>query len=101
MVCLGIPRAVQQSHAMQFRFVKDPVELACGRIKFGSVALAEDAEALGLMPKPLSKLLAWGELFEPPIQLSAGFGDPSGPQAIDQIPSTVAAVDGFVDALQG
>lgn len=101
MVDPGIARPIQQGDAMAPRFVHDPVELGRSRSEFGGIAPAEDVETFGPMFEPLSKLVAWGQLFEPPVEPSSGFGDAPGPKAIDQVPPTVTAVGGLVDALQG
>lgn len=95
----GIARPVQQGHAMAPRFVHDPVELGWSRSELGCIAPAKDFETFGPMSEPLSKRRARGQLLEPPVEPGAGFGDAPGPEAIDEVPPTVAAVGAFVDAL--
>ena len=67
-VVLGVVRAVQQSHRILTRGLKDGLPCSGGAIEFGKIPATELLPLLRVVTEPLSQFGAWRDILEPAIE---------------------------------
>ena len=75
-------------------------ELLVIAFELGAVAGSELRPAGGVVAKPFTKVIGWGDFFQPQVDVGLFFGEASGPEAIDEDAGAVGFGWFFVDALE-